>query len=387
MSAVLTADQPAAPAEPTPGLFQQRWPVVSILAAFPLLTLPVAALVAHEPTSALVWTYVWLFGMTHFVVTFAVYLRADNRRYFASTPANRVVFIAVPLVLFVGFDLYHALRLGAQWPVFGLLLLAAVRFADYNHFNRQSFGVIQLFKARAGARSDPRHKKLENWYFGALTALMFVTFAAGGVCPLVLPDGPLTVVAVSGPLFPPILTVAATQWAFAAVAAVATVLFAIATVNLWRATRARGGFGTVFAYLLVQTLSGLLAAAYFPLYLATSAVHYIEYHILMAPRCFRSPIDPACRIDRAFGAVRARPVLFYLVVIAVAGLVTLSARAGMGMMGRDPSSAGEPFRYLALIAVFDGLFMFHYFVEMFIWRFSDPHFRKEMAGLYFAPAK
>ena len=36
-------------------------------------------------------------------------------------------------------------------------------------------------------------------------------------------------------------------------------------------------------------------------------------------------------------------------------------------------------------AVFDGLFVFHYFVEMLIWRFSDPFFRKNLTGLYFAP--
>ena len=85
-----------------------------------------------------------------------------------------------------------------------------------------------------------------------------------------------------------------------------------------------------------------------------------------------------------YGAVRARPVIFYAIVIAVAGLVTVSAAAGMGMMGRSPGAASEPFQYLALIAVFDGLFVFHYFVEMFVWRFSDPHFRRELSGLYFA---
>lgn len=57
------------------------------------------------------------------------------------------------------------------------------------------------------------------------------------------------------------------------------------------------------------------------------------------------------------------------------------------MMGRAPEAAGQPFRYLALVAVFDGLFVFHYFVEMFVWRFGDPHFRRELSGLYFAPAK
>ena len=103
----------------------------------------------------------------------------------------------------------------------------------------------------------------------------------------------------------------------------------------------------------------------------------------MAPRCFRSSLDPSSRIDRAYGRVRSRPVYFYLLVLAAAGIVTLCARAGMGMMGHDPSSANEPVGYLALIALFDGLFVFHYFVEMFIWRFGDPHFKRELSGLYF----
>ena len=55
------------------------------------------------------------------------------------------------------------------------------------------------------------------------------------------------------------------------------------------------------------------------------------------------------------------------------------------MMGRSPESLTKPFNYLVLIAVFDGLFVFHYFVEMLIWRFGDPFFRKTLVGLYFAP--
>ena len=145
------------------GYFQRRWPAALVLAAFPALALPMAAAVLLSASNLLLWAYVWLFGMTHFVATLALYARSENLRHFASTRGNRLVFFALP--------------------------------------------------------------------------------------------------------------------------------------------------------------------------------------------------------------------------------VTLIARAGMGMMGRDPGAAGRPFEYLALIAVFDGLFVFHYFVEMFVWRFGDPHFRKELSGLYFAPGK
>ncbi|MDP9324256.1 MAG: hypothetical protein M3P13_11530 [Acidobacteriota bacterium] len=36
-----------------------------------------------------------------------------------------------------------------------------------------------------------------------------------------------------------------------------------------------------------------------------------------------------------------------------------------------------------LFALFDGLFVFHYFVESFIWRFSEPYYRQTLGPLYF----
>ena len=53
-------------------------------------------------------------------------------------------------------------------------------------------------------------------------------------------------------------------------------------------------------------------------------------------------------------------------------LVSLGATA-------EPAS-----QYTALVALFNGLFVFHYFVEMFIWKFSEPHYRQTLGPLYFA---
>jgi hypothetical protein len=370
-----------------PGFFQKRWPVALILAAFPALAVPMAAAVLLSANNLLLWVYVWLFGMTHFVITFALYLRSENLRHFASTHGNCVVFFLVPVVLFVGFDQYHAMRVGAVFPVVGAFVFAAVRLADFNHFNRQSFGVLQLFKARTGTKPAPGAKRIENLYFLSLAGLLFVTFLAGGTCPLLQPDGPLTVVPLLGELFPALLPLSAMQVAWVGFAIAAGCLFAAVMTNLWKTAHAHRGFRAAVAYVLVQTLAVLMAAAYFPLYLAALAVHYVEYHVLMAPRCFRAPLDSASRLDRMYGAVRAKPVFFYMLVIGVAALASVSTYAGMGMMGRDPGAASQPFEYLALVAVFDGLFMFHYFVEMFVWRFGDPHFRRELSGLYFAPTK
>jgi hypothetical protein len=389
---VLT-DTPAPAPTPAPGhsapvgFFQKSWPAALILAAFPLIALPMVAVVLLYPLNWLIWGYVWLFGMTHFVITLAVYARGPNLRHFASSPRNRLIFFYLPAVFLVGFDLYHALRVGAIFPGVGLLVLIAVRLADFNHFNRQSFGVLQLFKARTGAKCPPELKRAENLYFCALTALLFVTFVAGGTCPLLQPGGPLSVGSSVDAFFPGFVALPLTQPLWAGLLAITAGLFVWVALGLWRAAGDRAGFASVAGYLLVQTAAVGLAAVYFPLYFAALAVHYVEYHVLMARRCLQPEAKSACRLDRTMNVLRARPVAFYLAVLAVAGLVVMATRAGMGMMGLQPGAAGEPFAYLAVIAVFDGLFVFHYFVEMFIWRFSDPHFRRELAGLYFAPAR
>ena len=70
------------------------------------------------------------------------------------------------------------------------------------------------------------------------------------------------------------------------------------------------------------------------------------------------------------------------------GLTTsmVNAMAAMlaGMWKGYGGGAGPTSSYTALVAIFDGLFVFHYFVEMFIWRFSEPYYRQTLGPLYFA---
>src|SRR4051812_24941812 len=81
------------------GHFQQALPANVILLSFFALTLPLAALVLTRPNTILLWVYIWLFGMTHFVVTLAVYCQSQNLRYFASTWRNRLLFFAIPVAI------------------------------------------------------------------------------------------------------------------------------------------------------------------------------------------------------------------------------------------------------------------------------------------------
>jgi hypothetical protein len=82
-------------------------------------------------------------------------------------------------------------------------------------------------------------------------------------------------------------------------------------------------------------------------------------------------------------------VLTAIGVALFTGVATSMAQAMAatlaGMWKSSGGGDGVASSHTALVAVFDGLFVFHYFVEMFIWRFSEPYYRQTLGPLYFAP--
>jgi hypothetical protein len=79
-------------------------------------------------------------------------------------------------------------------------------------------------------------------------------------------------------------------------------------------------------------------------------------------------------------------VLFYALLLLVAVPVTRFAYLGMERLFQvDESSSGLPWR--AVIALFDGLFVFHYVIESRIWKFNDPYYRRSLMPLYFRPRR
>src|SRR6185369_2326430 len=124
--------------------------------------------------------YFWSFGLSHFVLTFTVYLQRENLTFFAKGWTNRVVYFAVPLLIFAGFDLYGALGVAAARPAFDVGLRLAIRFADFLHFGRQTFGVLQLFKTSWQGTFSPWLRRAENLLLWSTALLMLETFAYGG---------------------------------------------------------------------------------------------------------------------------------------------------------------------------------------------------------------
>ena len=153
-----------------------------ILGAFALVTLPMAALVLVRPVMGVIWLYVWLFGMTHFVATFTVYLQSKNLRHFTRSWKNILIFCIVPVSVFCFFDFYQALEVAFLFPLANLAFRGCIRLLDFFHWARQSFGVLQLFKAESGCGFPRWLKRIENLFFLVMTALLQCTFLEGVRC-------------------------------------------------------------------------------------------------------------------------------------------------------------------------------------------------------------
>jgi len=334
---------------PAQKFFERREPVLFILGAFFLLGLPLCLVGATRPwlldRSHLGTLYFILVGNTHFLLTFALYFQSQNLSYFRSTNSRVLLYIAIPIFIFAFFDIYRTLNIATLYPTFDRGFVIAVRLFNFYHFGRQSFGVLQLFKRRAGAVSGVWGRRVENGFFFTLVALMLVTFLNNGELAL---HSPVTL----------------------GLAGLAASFFVTALIALVRS--GAGGLG--IAYFIAQSVSGGFAIFRTYLYPFALAVHYVEYHVLMFPRCFETPLGSQ-PVDKVWGTLRESKLVFYTLLVFGAVVVSLM----MATAGRQWS----PGTTMAL-SLFDGLFVFHFFVESLVWRFSEPYYRQTTLPLFFS---
>jgi hypothetical protein len=366
----------ALPALPTPGYFQRRLPAYAILAAFFVLTLPLCLLASLAPDSPEVkgiqLVYLCCLGLTHFVLTPTIYLQSANLRFFNSSWRNRILYFVIPAAILIGFNVYGTLRIALIFPLIDLLFHLTIRLFDFQHFGRQSFGVLQLFKARSGGKFPGWLRRLEVLYFFAIPFLLLATFVRGGS-------------------FDP-----AFLWTRIALLVASSLFIAVLAGYMLAFARAPRPSALVMPllYFLFQTGSALLATWSTLLYGFALAMHYVEYHVLMMPRCFNIPLDTKHTPDRVFSLLRRSRLVFYALLLALAAgvsvLTNLSLAAMVEMVEQAvkawrPDNVGGSSFYLLLITMFDGIFVFHYFLESFIWKFSEPHYRQTLGPLYFSP--
>src|SRR5262249_28983567 len=154
-------------------------------------------------------------------------------------------------------------------PAFDIGFRLLIRAMDFQHFGRQSFGVLQLFKARAGAKFPAWQKRAEAAFSWTVPALLLTTFLRGG--------------RVDAAESPSVLLIASVVCAL-----VLATLFVIVLFGMARTARTAERPSALLApttYFVLQTGSCLLAFTNTALYGFALAMHFVEYHVLMMPRC------------------------------------------------------------------------------------------------------
>jgi hypothetical protein len=337
-----------------------------IFGAFPLLALPVAYLTLRPPSAGWRWlpdVYVAVFSTSHFLITFTVYLNARNLEHFRSSVRNRIIYFAIPLLIFVYFALAWWVDRQAHPVLDGVI--QAVTFvtplAQYTHLGRQSFGVLQIFKRQSGVLFPALMRRLEQAFFWVLPVMQAQTTFLGegrfaGQSRLV--------------------------WATLALAGV--LLAAILIIGLTaRRPEGRGPLARAIplAYLCMQTASQCLSVANMRLWPAGDAVHYAEYHALMYRRVVR-PGQSEARgwPDRLMNRLRRFPAVFYAMLLVISAFAVCFYTNRFGV--RAWVDRG-PMPFAVVLHLLNGIFLFHFFVEAFIWKFRNPFYQSTLGPLYF----
>jgi hypothetical protein len=356
---------------PSAAAYLQSPPRIAvILGSFAVIALPLVVLqfVDIDPTVrfTLSVAYAVLLGGTHFLITLAVYGQSENLRYFTSSTRNTLIYFVVPASLLTLFFLISRFGLDKRqenWSL-GLVLgwflfTIAVRAADFFHVVRQSFGMLQLFKTQTPATFPPWMRRADNTFFVSMAGLQLLTAVRG--------------MRTDHAVFEPdVLSLIALAVIVVSLGAVLTG-FASAAGH----SKQPRALWVPLTYFLFQGASASLAAWRTEFYTASLAMHYVEYHVIIYPRLFGSPLDPESRVDRVAGWMRRHKLVFY------GALALLACFVSRELWPAIADRAGSPGAPWLLFNLLNGIFVTHYFIEAFIWKFREPYYRQSLGPLYF----
>jgi hypothetical protein len=297
----------------------------------------------------------WALGITHFIITVAVYLSSKNLAHFESTATNRLLYFGVPALIFLYFSSVWMVdpTTHPNVEILRKTVSVIVRLATFVHLGRQSFGVLQMMKGQSGLKFDPRMRKLEQTFFFVTPLLQAETMYLG--------EGRF----------------AKGSWLVWATCAFATFLF-LSILRLGLQAQGDGPRRVPLGYFCVQTCAAITSTFDMRLYLAADATHYTEYHLLMYPRVMRQELGSS-RVDRAMALLRRSPYLFYGVLLAMSAFTTAFFR-DWGGLTTFIDARPKPFGFF--FHMLDGVLLFHFFVEAFIWKFGNPYYGAALKGLY-----
>jgi len=333
--------------------FDRPWPRALIFGSFIAVTIPLLAMRLwggeSKLLSQLMVAHAVGLGTTHFFVTLAVYLRASNLRHFSSSWAERVRYFGLPALILGAVALVEALPLRSVAPTLATTFYFAVRFADFFHVGRQHVGMLQIWKR--GAQLPGWTRSAENAFFVGLALMQWQTHFLGG-------------------------RFAAGQ-SYAVLPACALGLLALAIAAQYVKALAQPGTRAAariaLTYFAIQALGAAAAVYDTALYLISLSVHYVEYHVIMAPRNL-APDSPPGAAEPSPRGLWTRPLFLYGALAAVVLLFEARNHA-----------PAEQVSTRLLVHAFDGIFLLHYVLDAFLWKFRKPYFRQQLGPLYFGP--
>jgi hypothetical protein len=287
-------------------------------------------------------------GTSHFFLTLAIYLQPSQIKYANSSWARRLTYFGLPALILLLFAGIEAWPLRENAPQLAAPFYLAIRFADFFHVGRQSVGVLQIWKMPLRASLPTWTTHAENALFIGIALLQWETFAVGGTFP----------------------SERITAWLPALLLVGLFLAICVQYLAPLSMAQTRRSAALALGYLVTQTLCAAAAAYATWLYLTVLAVHYLEYHVLMAPRCFSEQSGPR---TGALGLLRRGAVFYGLMAVV---LVLFEARSFV---------VTESLSLRYAVHIFDGIFMLHYVLDGFLWKFRNPYYRAQLYPLYFEP--
>ena len=319
-----------------------------IFSSFFVLTLPliIYSIVtsASIDNSLIIRLYFIFFGFTHFCLTPFLYLQNDNVAYFTSSIKKIFIYVVVPILIVVTFSILRITTIRDEYPWIDTALTTFILSFNFYHWSRQCFGILQILK-KIDVKTDSFLILIENMHFILLSIAMIITYLSGGEFSF------------QNFYYAPVL-----------------VLFAITSITLllknYRISSKLLCGPNI--YILLQSTAGLLTIYRTQFYIAALAMHYIEYHLVMHTRLFKVSLSDV-GLDKIFSILRKSQVIFYLILFNMACLAAYCI---------STTKMHPPVAFNLFLSIFDGLFVFHFYIEMFVWKFSDPFYKKSIGPLF-----
>ncbi|MCB9647870.1 MAG: hypothetical protein H6730_14870 [Deltaproteobacteria bacterium] len=343
-------------------------PLALIFGSFFVFTLP---LVLMEHAGAFdgwrispTFVFVAVLGMSHFLITFPVYLNKTNMEHFTGSAKSIIAYFVAPVAIIIIVGGFYYLRAWERSAgiigIAGFWVFSVLRGLDFYHVLRQTFGVLELTKSQSKLTYPAHTKDVSRAFFMALFLMQYHTFVN---------DKAFTLDLVSGGL-----------------AAISTVLFTwlmvVYVARYLRSAPEDKSYALIpIAYLILQTAGAVMVVYRSMFYLASLAMHYIEYHILMQPRVFAHLQPNESVADRLMDWFKRNQWIFYLVLVGTSLFFYMGPRVFNDF---EHPLGGKGWIFAVFVAQ-TIIATLHFYVDALLWRFGNPFYRKTLGPLYFKP--